>query len=71
MGKKARHRHRYNQPGKPQQTADNERYNRVVWHEWLDQNIFEPREKALDIQHDRLNLAIGEIKLAMKIVTTA
>jgi hypothetical protein len=37
----------------------------------MDQNIFEPREEAQAIQHDRLNLAIGESKLAMKIVTTA
>jgi hypothetical protein len=66
MGKKARHRHRYNQPGKPQQTADNERYNCVVRHEWLDQNIVEPREEAQAIQHDSLNMAIGGIKLADK-----
>jgi hypothetical protein len=43
----------------------------VVRHEWLDQNIFEPREEAQAIQHDSLNMAIGGIKLAMKIVTTA
>ena len=29
------------QPGKPQQNAYVERYNRTVRHEWLDLNIFE------------------------------
>ena len=38
----------------------------MVRHDWLDQNIFEPREEALEIQHDRLNMAIGGIKLADK-----
>jgi hypothetical protein len=37
----------------------------------MDPNIFEPREEAQAIQHDSLNMAIGGIKLAMKIVTTA
>jgi hypothetical protein len=37
----------------------------------MDQNIVEPREETQDIQHDRPNMAIGGIKLAMKIVTTA
>jgi hypothetical protein len=32
----------------------------------MDQNIVESREEAQDIQHDRLNLAIGGIKLADK-----
>lgn len=34
------------QPGKPQQNAYVERYNRTVWHEWLDQNIIESIEEA-------------------------
>ena len=36
----------YIQPGKPQQNAYIERYNRTVRHEWLDQNIFETIEEA-------------------------
>ena len=34
------------QPGKPQQNAYIERYNRTVRHEWLAQNIFETIEEA-------------------------
>ena len=36
----------YIQPGKPQQKAYIERYNRTVGHEWLDQNIFETITEA-------------------------
>ena len=36
------------QPGKPQQNAYIERYNRTVRHEWLAQNIFETIEEAQD-----------------------
>jgi hypothetical protein len=32
---------RHIQPGKPQQNADIEHYNRTVWHEWLDQYIID------------------------------
>jgi putative transposase len=34
------------QPGKPQQNAYVERYNRTVRHEWLDQYIIETIEEA-------------------------
>ena len=34
------------QPGKPQQNAYVERYNRTVRHEWLDQNIIGSIEEA-------------------------
>ena len=37
---------KYIQPGKPQQNAYIERYNRTVRHEWLDQNIFETIQEA-------------------------
>ena len=38
----------YIQPGKPQQNAYVERYNRTVRHEWLDQHIIESIEEARD-----------------------
>ncbi len=36
----------YIQPGKSQQNAYTEQYNRTVRHEWLDQNTFETIEGA-------------------------
>ena len=36
----------YIQPGKPNQNAYVERYNRTVRHEWLDMHAFEPIEQA-------------------------
>ena len=36
------------QPGKPQQNAYVERYNRTVRHEWLEMNMFETIEDAQD-----------------------
>lgn len=69
----------YIQPGKPQQNAYIERYNRTVRHEWLDQNIFETKEEAQDqatkwlwtYNNDRPNMAIGGITPAMKLKTAA
>ena len=69
----------YIQPGKPQQNAYIERYNRTVRHEWLDQNIFETIEEAQDLatqwlwtyNNDRPNMAIGGITPAMKLKTAA
>ena len=69
----------YIQPGKPQQNAYIERYNRTVRHEWLDQNIFETIEEAQDqatqwlwtYNNDRPNMAIGGITPAMKLKTAA
>lgn len=65
----------YIQPGKPQQNAYIERYNRTVRHEWLDQNIFETIEEAQKqatdwlwtYNNDRPNMAIGGITPAMKL----
>jgi putative transposase len=37
------------QPGKPQQNAYVERYNRTVRHEWLDLCIFETIEEVQNI----------------------
>ncbi|MBQ4827649.1 transposase family protein, partial [Leisingera sp. HS039] len=39
----------YIQPGKPQQNAYAERYNRTVRHEWLDLYIFESIEEVQQI----------------------
>ena len=69
----------YIQPGKPQQNAYIERYNRTVRHEWLDQNIFETIEAAQDqatewlwtYNNDRPNMAIGGITPAMKLKMAA
>jgi len=70
---------RYIQPGKPQQNAYIERYNRTVRHEWLDQNIFETIEEAQEqatnwlwtYNNDRPNMAIGGITPAMKLKMAA
>ena len=69
----------YIQPGKPQQNAYIERYNRTVRHEWLDQNIFETIEEAQDqatkwlwtYNNDRPNMAIGGITPATKLKMAA
>jgi len=69
----------YIQPGKPQQNAYIERYNRTVRHEWLDQNIFETIEDAQEqatnwlwtYNNDRPNMAIGGITPAMKLKLAA
>ncbi len=69
----------YIQPGKPQQNAYIERYNRTVRHEWLDQNIFETIEEAQDqatkwlwtYNNNRPNMAIGGITPAMKLKMAA
>ena len=69
----------YIQPGKPQQNAYIERYNRTVRQEWLDQNIFETIEEAQDqatkwlwtYNNDRPNMGIGGITPVMKLKTAA
>jgi putative transposase len=67
------------QPGKPQQNAYIERYNRTVRHEWLDQHIIENIEEAQDFatqwlwtyNNDRPNIGIGGITPAMKLKMAA
>ena len=69
----------YIQPGKPQQNAYIERYNRTVRHEWLDQHIIENIEEAQDFatqwlwtyNNDRPNMGIGGITPAMKLKMAA
>jgi len=69
----------YIQPGKPQQNAYIERYNRTVRGEWLSQCIFETIEEAQDqatewlwtYNNERPNMGIGGITPAMKLKTAA
>jgi putative transposase len=63
------------QPGKPQQNAYVERYNRTVRVEWLGQYIFETIEEVQQhatqwlwtYNHERPNMAIGGVTPAMKL----
>ena len=63
------------QPGKPQQNAYIERYNRTVRHEWLDQHMFttikEVQDYATDwlwtYNNDRPNMGLGGITPAQKL----
>jgi putative transposase len=67
------------QPGKPQQNAYIERYNRAVRGEWLSQYIFETIEEAQDqatewlwtYNNERPNMGINGITPAMKLKTAA
>ena len=65
----------YIQPGKPQQNAYVERYNRTVRHEWLDQYMFATIEEVQDYatewlwtyNNDRPNMGLGGITPAQKL----
>jgi putative transposase len=69
----------YIQPGKPQQNAYVERYNRTVRQEWLGQHIFESIKEAQDTatewlwtyNNDRPNMGIGGMTPAQKLKTAA
>lgn len=69
----------YIQPGKPQQNAYVERYNRTVRHEWLGQNIFGSIEEARDHatkwlwihNNERPNMGNGGITPAQKLKLAA
>lgn len=69
----------YIQPGKPQQNAYIERYNRTVRNEWLGQYIFSTIKEAQDYatrwlwtyNNERPNMAIGGITPAMKLKQAA
>ena len=69
----------YIQPGKPQQNAYVERYNRTVRHEWLDLYIFETIEEVQEIaikwlwtyNNERPNMGIGGVTPAMKLKMAA
>jgi putative transposase len=67
------------QPGKPQQNAYIERYNRTIRHEWLDQYIIETIEEAQafatnwlwQYNNERPNMGIGGITPAQKLKMAA
>ena len=69
----------YIQPGKPQQNAYVERYNRTVRHEWLDLYIFDSITEVQEIatewlwtyNHERPNKRIGGITPAQKLKMAA
>lgn len=69
----------YIQPGKPQQNAYVERYNRTVRHEWLDLYIFDSITEVQEIaiewlwtyNHERPNMGIGGITPAQKLKMAA
>jgi putative transposase len=66
---------RHIQPGKPQQNAYIERYNRSVRHEWLGQYLFADIKEVQDTatewlwtyNHERPNMALGGITPAQKL----
>jgi len=67
------------QPGKPQQNAYIERYNRTVRYDWLAHNLFESIEEVQDhatrwlwvYNNERPNTAIGGITPKQKLALTA
>ena len=69
----------YIQPGKPQQNAYIERYNRTVRQEWLGQYHFETLDQVREYatrwlwtyNNDRPNMGIGGITPAQKLKTAA
>ena len=66
---------RHIQPGKPQQNAYIERYNRTVRHEWLGQYLFADIKEVQDTatewlwtyNHERPNMALGGITPVQKL----
>jgi putative transposase len=69
----------YIQPGKPQQNAYVERYNRTVRQEWLGQYIWNTIEEVKDhatrwlwtYNNERPNMGIGGMTPAMKLKLAA
>ncbi len=67
------------QPGKPQQNANVERYNRTVRYEWLDLSIFESIEEVQKIatewlwsyNNERPNIGNGGMTPAQKLRVAA
>jgi len=69
----------YIQPGKPQQNAYVERYNRTVRYDWLAQTLFESIGEAQEsatrwlwtYNHERPNMALGGITPMQKLALAA
>ena len=69
----------YIQPGKPQQNAYIERYNRTVRYAWLSQYLFETIDEVRDFatrwlwsyNHERPNMALGGITPMQKLALAA
>ena len=69
----------YIQPGKPQQNAYIERYNRTVRYDWLNQYIFKTIQEVREFatkwlwvyNNERPNMAIGGITPKMKLALVA
>ena len=67
------------QPGKPQQNAYVERYNRTVRYEWLEQYLFETIAEVQDFasrwlwtyNHERPNMGLGGITPKQKLALVA
>ena len=69
----------YIQPGKPQQNAYVERYNRTVRHEWLEQHLFNSISHAQETatewlwryNNERPNMTIGGMTPSQKLESAA
>ena len=69
----------YIQPGKPQQNAYVERFNRTVRYEWLSQYYWENLEEVrlfatnwmYDYNHNRPNMALGGITPKQRLAMAA
>ena len=67
------------QPGKPQQNAYVERYNRTVRYDWLSHYLFESIDEVQDFatqwlwnyNHERPNMALGGITPKQKLALAA
>jgi putative transposase len=67
------------QPGKPQQNAYVERYNRTVRYDWLSQSLFASIAEVQDAgtrwlwtyNNERPNMALGGITPSMKLALAA
>ena len=69
----------YTQPGKPQQNAYVERFNRTVRYEWLAQYLFDSIDEAQtfatrwlwNYNHERPNMALGGITPKQRLAMAA